>query len=75
MCDYCKTDVLEDSKTTFVSDDGDQLVIVRNVPCSECLHCGETFYDDAVAEKLMKFSDDAKKLKQETCISDYSKIV
>ena len=60
--------------TTSVTDLGNCLVIVRNVPCYKCTECDEIFYTGDVVEQLEKIIDTAKKLMQEVSIIDYGKV-
>ena len=73
MCKYCKGGDLIESTTTHVVDFKTQLIIVRNVPCKECDQCGEKYFTDAVAERLEKIVNEAKKFVQEVSIIDYNK--
>ncbi len=60
--------------TTDVTDLGDGLVIVRNVPCHKCMECNEVIYTADVVKHLEKIVETAKKLMQEISIIDYSKV-
>ena len=71
MCKYCKGGDLIESTTTHVVDFKNHLIIVRNVPCMECDQCGEKYFTDAVAERLEKIVNEAKKFVQEVSIIDY----
>lgn len=73
MCKYCKNEHLIESTTTHVVDFKTHLIIVRNVPCMECDQCGETYFTDAVAERLEKIVNETKKFMQEVSIIDYNK--
>lgn len=64
----------EKNHTTDVTDLGDCLVIVRNVPCYKCEECDEVIYTADVVERLEKIIEDAKKIMQEVSIIDYSKV-
>lgn len=66
--------MMEKGKTTSVTDLGNCLVIVRNVPCHKCTECDEVFYTGDVVEQLEKIIDLAKKVMQEVSIIDYSKV-
>lgn len=59
--------------TTDVTEFGNGLVIVRNVPCYKCQECNEVIYTADVVERLEKIVEAAKKLMQEVSIVDYSK--
>ena len=62
------------SYTTDVTDLGNCLVIIRNVPCYKCEECNEVIYTADVVERLEKIIDTAKKLMQEISIIDYLKV-
>ena len=64
----------EKSTTTSVTDLGNCLVIVRNVPCYKCTECNEILYTGDVVEKLEKIIGIAKKMMQEISVVDYSKV-
>ena len=55
-CFYCKGK-LKDSITTHVVKAKTCIIIIKNVPCEECVQCGETFYNNDVAlhiEEIVK---------------------
>ena len=64
----------EQGFTTDVTDLGNCLVIVRNVPCYKCKECNEVIYTADVLEHLEKIVEEAQKLMQEISIIDYSKV-
>ena len=70
---YCKCNETDETFTTHVVNYKGSIIIVKNVPCIECVQCGETFYTDEVAEILEKIVNQAKKLLQEVSIIDYQK--
>ncbi len=45
--------------TTFTVDKGKVLVVVRNVPATVCLQCGETWILDSLAEDLERIVTEA----------------
>ena len=57
--------------TTDVTDMGNCLVIVRNVPCYKCTECNETIYTADVIKRLEAIVEQAKKMMQEIAIIDY----
>jgi len=71
-CPRCGCNAVK-SKTTSVTDLGDMLIIVRNVPCYECEHCNEIIYIGDVIANLEKFIEAAKELRQEISVIDYKK--
>ena len=66
--------MMEKDTTASVTDLGDCLVIVRNVPCYKCTECDEIFYTGDVVERLEKIVGDAKRLFQEISVFDYSRV-
>ena len=73
MCVECGA-TTEKGYTTDVTDLGNCLVIVRNVPCYKCKECNEVIYTADVVQKLEKIIDVAKKLMQEISVIDFSKV-
>lgn len=71
-CSECGA-VTEKGYTTSVTDLGNCLVIVRNVPCFKCTECNEIIYTGDVVERLEKIVDAARKMMQEITVIDYSK--
>lgn len=60
--------------TTSITDLGNCLIIVRNVPCYKCCECDEIIYTADVVSHLEKIIEVSKKLMQEISIVDYSKV-
>lgn len=60
--------------TTDVTDLGNCLVIVRNVPCYKCEECDEIMYTADVVKKLEQIVSKAKDLMQEISVVDYGKV-
>ena len=59
--------------TTDVTDLGNCLIIIRNVPCYKCTECNEIVYSGDVIKRLEEIVAAAKKLMQEISIIDYAK--
>lgn len=59
--------------TTSVTDLGNCLIIVRNVPCYKCIECNEIIYTADVVQHLEAIIESAKSLMQDISIIDYSK--
>jgi len=51
----------KEGKTTFTVDLGDGVVVVRDVPATVCSLCGADWIEDAIAGRLVKIVDDARK--------------
>ena len=58
--------------TTDVTDLGDYLIIVRNVPCHKCPECNEIIYTGDVVKSLENMVATAKSAMGEIAIIDYS---
>ena len=71
-CSVCGA-LIEKGRTTSVTDLGNCLVIVRNVPCYKCTECNEIMYTGDVVAQLEKIIATAKQLMQEVAIFDYTK--
>lgn len=70
-CSACGASA-EKGVTTSVTDLGNCLIIVRNVPCYKCSECNEVIYTADVVQRLEKIVEAAKKLMQQISIIDYS---
>jgi YgiT-type zinc finger domain-containing protein len=55
----CKGEMV-DGKTTFTSDLGFGVVVVRQVPARVCSLCGESWLSDNTSEGLEKIVDDIR---------------
>ena len=58
--------------TTSVTDLGNCLLIVRNVPCYKCEECNEIIYTGDVVKRLEQIIEQAKQFTQEISIVNYS---
>lgn len=72
LCMACGATVKK-SYTTDVTDLGDCLIIVRNVPCYKCQECNEVTYTGDVVKKLEEIVRTAKSYMNGISIIDYSK--
>lgn len=75
VCMTCGA-VAEKGTTPSVTDTGDCLIIVRNVPCYKCSECSEIIYSGDVVQQLEKIIKAAKELSktvsQEIAIVEYT---
>ena len=53
MCMYCKNNTTVNSATTHVVNYKDCIIVIKNVPCLECEQCGEKYYTDEGADRLV----------------------
>lgn len=51
----------KEGKTTFTVDLGFGVAVVRDVPATVCSQCGADWITDAIAEKLERIVEDARK--------------
>ena len=51
--------------TTSVTDLGNCLIIIRNVPCYKCTKCNEVTYTGDVVKKIEEIIEHCKKMMQE----------
>lgn len=73
MCIECGTKAVP-GFTTDVTDIGNCLIIIRNVPCFKCTECNEIIYTGDVVQHLEKIIETSKQMMQEISIVDYSKV-
>lgn len=73
LCMECGA-IAEKGYTTDVTDLGNCLVIIRNVPCYKCQECNEVIYTADVVQQLEKIVESAKKMLQDVTIIDYAKV-
>ena len=69
-CLSCKAETTPGT-TTDVTDLGNCLVIVRNVPCHKCSECNEIIYTGEVIKRLETIAKTAKLAMNEFAIVDY----
>ena len=69
----CKGEIIS-STTTFMVDLGNCIIIVKNVPCSQCSQCGEISYSNEVAKRLEKIVDTLKNTVTEISVIDYKTV-
>ena len=70
-CFYCKGDI-RPGKTVYAVQFGDNVVVVKNVPCEECAQCGQIEISDEVMQRLEKIVAFAKRMVQEVAVIDYA---
>ena len=71
MCPYCRGKELKESTTTYVEALGDYAIIIKNVPCLECVQCGEKYYTDEVMQNIERIAKKAKELNSEFFVAEY----
>ena len=72
-CPLCKGEKKKGT-TTYTADLKTGIVIIRQVPCSVCVQCGEEWIGAAAAKKIEEMVEEAKVKKTQTEIIDYSAV-
>lgn len=73
MCMFCNCNETKASVTTHVVNYKGSIIVVKNVPCVECVQCGETYFSDEVARQLEKIVNVATQIMQDVSVIDYQK--
>jgi len=73
-CSLCGTATFPGT-TADVTDLGNILIIIRNVPCYKCGECNEIIYTGDVVKRLEKIIETAKSAINDIAIIDYNKKV
>ena len=71
-CLKCAAEAVK-STTTDVTDLGNCLIIIRNVPCYKCTECNEILYTGDVIRKLDVMIAKAKQTLNEISVIDFAK--
>ena len=58
--------------TTYMEDLGNCIVIIRNVPCNKCSHCGEVSYNGVTISRIEKIVSQLKDTLTEIAIVNFS---
>ena len=72
-CLSCKKEMYE-SLTTDVTDSGNIVIIIRNVPCFKCKECDEEYYTAETIKKLESIVESVKQSLQEIAIVDFGRV-
>lgn len=70
-CLSCKNDELTKSFTTYFSHTDGCYIIIENVPCRKCSHCGEEFFSASVMERIDVIIARLKDIASKIFILDY----
>lgn len=70
MCFFCKGD-LKEGLTTYPVTIENNVIVIKNVPCEECVQCGEKYFSDDTMQKLESIIDCVKNAISEVTIVDY----
>jgi HTH-type transcriptional regulator / antitoxin MqsA len=55
-CIFCNGEI-EYKKVTFIYENDDEYIFVKNVPAEVCTKCGEKTYSPEITDKLLRFAD------------------
>ena len=69
-CFHCRGK-MNDSLTTHVVKLETCIIIIKNVPCTECVQCGATYFDNEVALQLERIIVEMKSAITEVAIINY----
>ncbi len=70
-CFFCKGNMIEGATTHFAELDN-CIVIIKNVPCSKCVQCGETVYSGEVAARIESIIDELSGICTEIAVVNYT---
>ena len=73
-CIICKGNTIE-TKRTFIQEDENCIIIIKNVPAIVCSQCGEVYYKDEIAEKLEEIINLLQKMVKDVAIFEFDKVV
>ncbi|GAA0265799.1 hypothetical protein GCM10008922_26150 [Faecalicatena contorta] len=73
-CLSCKNGDMAPSTTTFFSDLGNCMLIIKNVPCMKCSQCGEVLFKASVHQNIEKIMKKAKSLASELTVLEYDTV-
>lgn len=73
MCFYCAGKKMLETHTNYTVSLGDVVIVVKNVPCEECVQCGEKYFSDAVMVQLEKIIASAKDAAAEIYVTDFTR--
>ena len=70
-CFLCKGSVA-DGTTTYMIDNDNSYIIIKNVPCVKCSQCGERYFNGDTLYNIEKIIDKMKHVLTEIALIDYS---
>jgi len=71
ICFFCKGE-MESGITNHVVNISNGVIVIKNVPCTECQQCGQSFYDDDVMMRLEVIVNEMRKSATEVAVISYS---
>ena len=70
-CFFCKGEFKKSTTTHFV-ELNKCMVIIKNVPCLECVQCGETYFENDVVERLDNIVKSVSNFMTEIAVIEYN---
>ncbi len=70
-CFYCKGD-MEDGVTSHAVALEHCVIVVRDVPCTRCVQCGEAYFSDEIADELERIVARFREAKTEIAVVNYA---
>ncbi len=74
MCVFCRGTELKDTFTTYVAALDKFTIIIKNVPCQECVQCGERYFSDDVMQNIEAIVKKAIDVQSEFFVTEYSSV-
>ncbi len=59
LCTLCKVGETAHGMTTVVLHRGDTALIIKQVPADVCTNCGEYYLSEAIADRVLRLSEEA----------------
>ena len=70
-CFFCRGELTGGTTTHVVTLDN-CIIIVKNVPCTRCCQCGESYFSDEVAQHLERIVQAARAAVTEIAVVNYA---
>lgn len=70
-CFMCKGDI-EKSITSYMTEYNGCYIIIKNVPCTKCMQCGEEYLNGATLKKIEGILEKLKGILTEIAVVDYN---
>ncbi|MEO5358382.1 MAG: YgiT-type zinc finger protein [Nitrospirae bacterium YQR-1] len=58
ICVFCGNVHLREKKVQYIYKHNERFLIINNVPCEECLYCGEQYFKAETLRKIEKDFED-----------------
>lgn len=70
-CVVCKKGETESSKATITLERGGMTLVVRGVPASTCVNCGEEYVDEKITGELLRVAEETAKAGVRVDVREY----